>query len=134
MSGSCRNPIVRLAKWEILVQMSISLFSKSYGKSLQKIFRTWFSSSLWVDYYRDATVSAIERGVGVLDLIMDRPEQTLAVVSHGAFSSEAVFGSKHARIKSSCAPPRLNYEVRGVRVTRGADGVFILVSLEEAKL
>jgi hypothetical protein len=33
-----RNPTVRLAKWEILVQMSISLFSKSYGKSLRKIF------------------------------------------------------------------------------------------------
>jgi hypothetical protein len=29
---------VRLAKSKILVQMSISLFSKSYGKSLQKIF------------------------------------------------------------------------------------------------
>jgi hypothetical protein len=29
---------VRLAKSKILVQLSISLFSKSYGKSLQKIF------------------------------------------------------------------------------------------------
>jgi hypothetical protein len=29
---------VRLAKSKILVQMSISLFSKSYGKSLEKIF------------------------------------------------------------------------------------------------
>jgi hypothetical protein len=29
---------VRLAKSKILVQMSISLFSKSYGKSLQKFF------------------------------------------------------------------------------------------------
>ena len=29
---------VRLAKSKILVQMSISLFSKSYGKSLQNFF------------------------------------------------------------------------------------------------
>jgi hypothetical protein len=40
--GSCLNPTVRLAKWEILVQMSISLFSKSYGKSLQKFFEPGF--------------------------------------------------------------------------------------------
>jgi hypothetical protein len=35
---SGRNPTVRLAKSKILVQMSISLFSKPYGESLQKIF------------------------------------------------------------------------------------------------
>jgi hypothetical protein len=29
---------VRLAKWKILVQMSISLLFKSYGKSLRQIF------------------------------------------------------------------------------------------------
>lgn len=89
---------------------------------------------LWVDYYRDATAAAVERGVEVLDMIMDRPEQTLAVVSHGAFSSGAVFGSNHARIRSSCQPPRLNCEVRGVRMTRGADGIFTLTPLEDAKL
>ena len=98
----------------------------------------WSSCSaedtLWVPYYRDATAAAVERGVAVLDMVMDRPEQTLAVVSHGAFSSGAVFGSKHARISSSCQPPRLNCEVRGVRVTRGADGVFTLAPLEDAKL
>jgi hypothetical protein len=38
MNNSTRNPTVRLAKWGVLVQMSILLFSKSYGKSLQKIF------------------------------------------------------------------------------------------------
>jgi hypothetical protein len=42
MSGSCRNPTVHLAKWEILVQMSISLFSKSYGKPLKKISEPGF--------------------------------------------------------------------------------------------
>jgi hypothetical protein len=36
--GYLRNSTVRLAKSKILVQMSISLFSKSYGKSLQKFF------------------------------------------------------------------------------------------------
>jgi hypothetical protein len=39
---SSRNPTVRLAKWEILVQMSISLFSKSYGKSLGKFSEPGF--------------------------------------------------------------------------------------------
>jgi hypothetical protein len=34
--------IVRLAKSKILVQMSISLFSKSYGKSPQKFFEPSF--------------------------------------------------------------------------------------------
>jgi hypothetical protein len=33
---------VRLAKWEILVHMSISLFSKSYGRSLRKISEPGF--------------------------------------------------------------------------------------------
>jgi hypothetical protein len=45
MPGSCRNPTVRLAKWEILVQMSISLFfffPKSYGKSLLKFSERGF--------------------------------------------------------------------------------------------
>jgi hypothetical protein len=38
-----RNPTVRLAKWQTLVQMSISLFFfKSYGKSLQKISEPGF--------------------------------------------------------------------------------------------
>jgi hypothetical protein len=31
-----------LAKWEILVEKPISLFSKSYGKSLQKFFERGF--------------------------------------------------------------------------------------------
>jgi hypothetical protein len=42
MSESGRNPTVRLAKWEILAQMSISLFSKSYGKSIQKFSEPGF--------------------------------------------------------------------------------------------
>ena len=42
--------------------------------------------TLWVQYYRDANKEAVGRGVEALELIMARPEQTLAVVSHGAFS------------------------------------------------
>jgi len=48
--------------------------------------------------------------------------------------SGAVFGSPHERISSSVPPPRLNCEVRAVRVTKGADGVFTLASLEDGKL
>jgi hypothetical protein len=40
--GSGRNRTVRLAKSKILVQMPISLFSKSYGKSLRKISEPGF--------------------------------------------------------------------------------------------
>jgi broad specificity phosphatase PhoE len=91
------------------------------------------SDVLWVQFYRDANAQAVARGVEVLDLIMDRPEQVLAVVSHGAFSSGAVFGSPHPRIRSSCSPPRLNCEVRGVVISRadGNDGVFTLAPLED---
>lgn len=86
---------------------------------------------LWVQYYRDAKAQAVARGVEVLDLIMDaRAEMTLAVVSHGAFSSDAVFGSSHPRIRSNCSPPRLNCEVVGVRVDRDDTGSFTLSPLE----
>jgi hypothetical protein len=38
MSANRSYGTVRLGKSKILVQMSISLFSKSYGKSLRKIY------------------------------------------------------------------------------------------------
>ena len=87
---------------------------------------------LWVQYYRDANAQAVERGVEVLDLIIDsRPETILAVVSHGAFSHGAVFRSPHPRICSTCSPPRLNCEVVGVQVVRDDAGVFTLTPLKD---
>eukprot|EP00930_Biecheleria_cincta_P095640 TRINITY_DN87588_c0_g1_i1.p1 TRINITY_DN87588_c0_g1~~TRINITY_DN87588_c0_g1_i1.p1 ORF type:complete len:246 (+),score=32.37 TRINITY_DN87588_c0_g1_i1:82-819(+) len=90
--------------------------------------------TLWVQQYREATAQAVNRGVRALELVMAREEKTLAVVSHGAFSSGAVFGSPHSRIKSSCDPPRLNCEVRAVQIVENADGTFILTPVHKSKL
>jgi broad specificity phosphatase PhoE len=74
--------------------------------------------TMWVKRYREATKLAVRRGYDVLELIAERPERSIAIVSHGAFMATGIFGSAHPRVSCDVAPPRLNCEVQRVLLRR----------------
>eukprot|EP00746_Dinoflagellata_sp_MGD_P034187 gnl/MRDRNA2_/MRDRNA2_181618_c0_seq1.p1 gnl/MRDRNA2_/MRDRNA2_181618_c0~~gnl/MRDRNA2_/MRDRNA2_181618_c0_seq1.p1 ORF type:complete len:246 (+),score=58.22 gnl/MRDRNA2_/MRDRNA2_181618_c0_seq1:170-907(+) len=84
---------------------------------------------LWTQYYRDAMKQSVARGVQALEVIMARPEKTLAIVSHGAFMATAVFSSPHPQMKSTSEPPRYNCEMKEVQIRREANGSFSITPL-----
>lgn len=81
-----------------------------------------------------ATAEALNRAVQALDVIAARPEQVIAVVSHGATMSVLFEGAetrgvaKHPRVSCELEPPRKNCEVVATTLTK--DRVTGMLKLE----
>ena len=87
----------------------------------------------WVEDRERATGEALERAVLALDFIAARPEQTVAIVSHGATMGAVFEGAEswgvaqHPRMVCEMEPPRRNCEVVATTLTKdGATGVLSL--------
>lgn len=84
----------------------------------------------WVQDRDLAIGQALERAVSALGTIAARPEQTIAVVSHGA-TMGVLFSGKHARVSCKIAPPRSNCEVVATILTHDlTTGMFTLEAYE----
>lgn len=89
---------------------------------------------LWVEDRDQATEEALDRAVQALDVIAARPEQVVAVVSHGATMGALFEGAethgvvKHPRVSCELEPPRKNCEVVASTLTK--DRVTGMLKLE----
>jgi len=88
---------------------------------------------LWVEDREQATAAALDRAVQALDIIAERPERVVAVVSHGAtmgvvFKGAETYGvARHPRVVCELEPPRRNCEVVATLLTKDhATGMLTL--------